>query len=119
MQLVLRRNFLGGAVVGAIGSGLAMKGCAALGDGAVLKPVGFSRARPVPNDTALPKQVNVAIIGGGYIGTAAALNLAERGVSVALFEKGVIAGESSGRSGGLVECSLLAPEKLELVEYSK
>jgi glycine/D-amino acid oxidase-like deaminating enzyme len=38
---------------------------------------------------------------------------------VAIFEKGVIAGEASGRSGGLVESQFLAPEKMQLVEYSK
>ncbi|MFX8692528.1 FAD-dependent oxidoreductase, partial [Acinetobacter baumannii] len=48
----------------------------------------------------LPKQVDVVVIGGGIIGVSAAFSLAERGVSVALVEKGVIGGEQSSRSWG-------------------
>ena len=42
-------------------------------------------------------------VGGGYVGCATALTLAERGVSVALCEKGVVAGEASGRSTGIID----------------
>ncbi|MCW1402940.1 FAD-binding oxidoreductase [Novosphingobium sp. MW5] len=84
-----------------------------------MKPKGFSRARPILTDTDLPGNVDVAIIGGGFIGTATALELARRGISVALFEKGVIAGESSGRSGGLIEAMLSDPTKMDLIELSK
>ena len=48
----------------------------------------------------LPKQTKVAIIGGGIIGLSTALFLAERGVPVALFEKGEVAGEQSSRNWG-------------------
>ncbi len=43
---------------------------------------------------------DVAIIGGGIIGCAAAYYLARRGVKVILLEKSVIGGEASGRNGG-------------------
>ena len=51
-------------------------------------------------DAALPARVDVCVIGGGVVGTMAALTLAERGVSVALVEKGRIAGEQSSRNWG-------------------
>jgi glycine/D-amino acid oxidase-like deaminating enzyme len=54
----------------------------------------------VDSDTTLPERVDVAIIGGGIIGTCTAMELAERGLKVALFEKGRIAGEQSGRNWG-------------------
>ncbi|MEL6103886.1 MAG: FAD-dependent oxidoreductase, partial [Pseudomonadota bacterium] len=43
----------------------------------------------------LPQQVDVAVIGGGVIGITAAWHLARDGYSVAVFEKGRIAGEQS------------------------
>ena len=45
---------------------------------------------------------DVAIVGGGIAGCASAYYLARRGLSVALFEKGRIAGEQSGRNWGFV-----------------
>jgi glycine/D-amino acid oxidase-like deaminating enzyme len=80
---------------------------------------GKSRARPVSSSDVLPKSVEVVIIGGGFVGTSAALTLAERGIPVALCEKGVIAGEASGRSMGYVDSQHLDPIKLELVARSK
>jgi glycine/D-amino acid oxidase-like deaminating enzyme len=64
-------------------------------------------------------QVEVAIIGGGFVGTSAALYLAQRGVPVALFEKGVIAGEASGRSTGWIESQMQSPLKQEITELSR
>ena len=54
----------------------------------------------VTSDLDFPKKTTVAIIGGGIIGVATALELAERGVSAVLFEKGIIAGEQSSRNWG-------------------
>ncbi|HWT62467.1 MAG TPA: FAD-dependent oxidoreductase, partial [Ochrobactrum sp.] len=48
----------------------------------------------------LPQGTKVAVIGGGVIGVSTALFLAERGIPVALFEKGKIAGEQSSRNWG-------------------
>ena len=55
---------------------------------------------PFPGDDTLPAAVDVVIVGGGIIGVTTALELAERGISVALCEKGVIAGEQSSRNWG-------------------
>ncbi|MFC4167741.1 NAD(P)/FAD-dependent oxidoreductase [Teichococcus aestuarii] len=55
---------------------------------------------PVASDTALPQEVDVAIIGGGIAGVCAAYFLAQAGQRVALLEKGVIAGEQSSRNWG-------------------
>ncbi len=114
-----RRQLLLAGSAGLLAGGAAVKLGSAISDGAGVRPKGFSRARPIVTDTVLPKKVDVAIIGGGFAGTSTALALAERGVSVALFEKGVIAGEASGRAGGLIEAQFEDPEKLELIEYSK
>ena len=57
---------------------------------------------PVIGDETLPKQVDVVVIGGGIIGAMTALELAERGISVALCEKGEIGAEQSSRNWGWV-----------------
>jgi glycine/D-amino acid oxidase-like deaminating enzyme len=51
---------------------------------------------------ALPDVVDVAVIGGGIVGCSAAYFLAREGLRVAVFEKGRIAGEQSGRNWGWV-----------------
>src|ERR1700747_2728133 len=58
------------------------------------------RVDPVRSDDALPARADIVIIGGGIIGTSAALFLAQKGVSVVLCEKGHIAGEQSSRNWG-------------------
>jgi len=55
---------------------------------------------PVQSDAKLPKAADVVIIGGGIIGSATAYYLAKRGLSVAVVEKGRIAGEQSSRNWG-------------------
>jgi glycine/D-amino acid oxidase-like deaminating enzyme len=54
----------------------------------------------VTSDETLPAATSVVIIGGGIIGTSAALTLASRGIPVALCEKGYIACEQSSRNWG-------------------
>ena len=54
----------------------------------------------VTGDTALPPRVDVVVIGGGIAGVAAAYFLAKKGRSVALVEKGHVAGEQSSRNWG-------------------
>ncbi len=55
---------------------------------------------PVSSDSDFPEKTTVAVIGGGVIGVATALELAERGIPVVLLEKGIIAGEQSSRNWG-------------------
>jgi glycine/D-amino acid oxidase-like deaminating enzyme len=43
---------------------------------------------------------DVVVIGGGFTGLSAALELAKRGIPVTVLEAGRIAGEASGRNGG-------------------
>ena len=56
--------------------------------------------RAVASDTALSPRVDVVVIGGGISGAAAAWELARRGQSVALVEKGRIGAEQSSRNWG-------------------
>ena len=58
--------------------------------------------RPLDAPGQLPGQVDVVVIGGGIVGVSTAWSLAREGVSVALCEKGHIAGEQSGRNWGWV-----------------
>src|SRR6202521_4039855 len=73
------------------------------------------RVDPVRSDDALPARVDVVIIGGGIIGTSTALFLAERGVSVALVEKGHIAGEQSSRNWGWCRKMARDPREIPLI----
>jgi glycine/D-amino acid oxidase-like deaminating enzyme len=66
----------------------------------------------------LPGVVDVAIIGGGIVGCSAALFLAREGLRVALFEKGRIAGEQSGRNWGWVRQQGRSPVELPLMMRS-
>src|SRR5690606_35746104 len=54
------------------------------------------------NRPVLPEAVDVAIIGGGIIGTCTAYALAQAGMRVCVLEKGVLAGEQSSRNWGWV-----------------
>ena len=51
-------------------------------------------------------QVDVAIIGGGFTGVATAVELAERGLKVAIVETNRVGWGASGRNGGQVTGSL-------------
>lgn len=73
---------------------------------------------PVEPDTDLPARADVVIVGGGIIGVSTALELAERGHSVVLLEKGVIAGEQSSRNWGWVRLSRRDPREIELMAAS-
>jgi glycine/D-amino acid oxidase-like deaminating enzyme len=70
------------------------------------------RVDSVPSDETLPARVDVVVIGGGIIGTSAALFLAQKGVAVALCEKGHIAHEQSSRNWGW--CRKMARDPREL-----
>jgi glycine/D-amino acid oxidase-like deaminating enzyme len=73
------------------------------------------RVDPVRSDDALPPRADVVIVGGGIIGTSTALFLAQKGVSVALCEKGHIAGEQSSRNWGWCRKMGRDPRELPLI----
>jgi glycine/D-amino acid oxidase-like deaminating enzyme len=70
---------------------------------------------PVHGDTDLPAKVDVVVIGGGIIGCSTALELAERGLKVALCEKGGIGHEQSSRNWGWVRITRRDPREVPLM----
>jgi glycine/D-amino acid oxidase-like deaminating enzyme len=72
----------------------------------------------VTSSPTLPAKVDVVVVGGGIVGVSTALTLAERGVSVALCEKGLIGGEQSGRNWGWVRQMGRDPAELPLAMLS-
>ncbi|MYZ46243.1 NAD(P)/FAD-dependent oxidoreductase [Propylenella binzhouense] len=73
------------------------------------------RLDPINDAASLPARVDVVIIGGGIIGASAALELAERGLKVALCDKGKVGGEQSGRNMGWVRLSHRDPREMPLM----
>lgn len=72
----------------------------------------------VANSPAFPEAVDVIVIGGGIVGTSITYEMAKRGISVALFEKGVIGGEQSSRNWGWVRQQNRDLFELPLAMYS-
>lgn len=100
MQLNRRKFLLGGVGVAAL---------AGLGGGAfmlqrpsLLEDRPQSRADSVVTSDKLPSKADVVIIGGGIVGIMSAMYLKEKGYSVVVLEKGVIAGEQSSRAFGWI-----------------
>jgi glycine/D-amino acid oxidase-like deaminating enzyme len=73
---------------------------------------------PVASDSVLPRRADAVVIGGGIIGSAAAYFLAKKGISVALVEKGQIAGEQSSRNWGWCRQQNRDIRELPLVQES-
>ena len=73
---------------------------------------------PLTPETAFPQKADVAVAGGGIIGTSTALWLARSGVSVVLCEKGHIAGEQSSRNWGWVRKARRDPREIPLIVES-
>src|SRR4051812_28943304 len=73
------------------------------------------RVDPVTTDETLPNRADVVIVGGGIIGTSAALFLAQKGISTVLCEKGHIAGEQSSRNWGWCRKMARDPREIPLV----
>jgi glycine/D-amino acid oxidase-like deaminating enzyme len=74
--------------------------------------VGTRLLETVESDAALPEAVDLVVIGAGMIGVAAAYAAAKAGHSVALLEKGVVAGEQSSRNWGW--CRVLNRDEREI-----
>lgn len=72
----------------------------------------------VSNSSDFPAKVDVIVIGAGIVGTCTAYELARKGVSVALFEKGIVGGEQSSRNWGWVRQQNRDLHELELAMYS-
>lgn len=70
------------------------------------------RLDTIESDAALPEAADVVVIGAGIVGVAAAWFLAAKGHSVALLEKGVVAGEQSSRNWGW--CRLMNRDEREI-----
>ena len=70
---------------------------------------------PFISDADLPARVDVVVIGGGIVGASTALELAERGQSVLLCDKGTIGGEQSSRNWGWVRLSMRDPREIPLM----
>jgi glycine/D-amino acid oxidase-like deaminating enzyme len=70
---------------------------------------------PVVSNDALPERADVVVIGGGVIGVATAMFLAEEGQKVVLCEKGEIAGEQSSRNWGWCRAMGRDPRELPLI----
>jgi glycine/D-amino acid oxidase-like deaminating enzyme len=68
----------------------------------------------VVEDRDLPERVDVVVIGGGIIGVSTALFLAGKGISVAVCEKGPVAGEQSSRNWGWCRATHRDLRELEL-----
>jgi hypothetical protein len=73
---------------------------------------------PVASNPTLPKRTDVVIVGGGIIGVATALFLAEKGIAVALCEKGQIAAEQSSRNWGWCRTMGRDPSEIPLAMES-
>lgn len=111
-----RRKFL----IAAGATGAAAAGIIGYTGTSVSLVPGVPRAASVPfNVEELPSSADVVVIGGGIVGTSTALSLAEGGLDVVLLEKGVIAGEASGRADGLVEGKMQDAQRLPLIGLSK
>lgn len=64
------------------------------------EPAGDFRRNP------LPPEVDVAVIGAGFTGLSAALELAKQGASVAVLEQHTVGWGASGRNGGMATTGL-------------
>ena len=74
---------------------------------------------PVESDAALPAAADVVVVGAGIIGVAAAYALAKAGHSVALVEKGVVAGEQSSRNWGWCRTMNRDEREIPLMQHSQ
>ncbi|MGH2495348.1 MAG: NAD(P)/FAD-dependent oxidoreductase [Ktedonobacteraceae bacterium] len=75
-----------------------------------------STVSPTPLSTDLPRMADVAVIGGGLMGTATCYWLARQGMPVALLERSALAAGATGRNGGLVVARTAGPYSKAITE---
>ena len=79
-----------------------------------LEPAGETANVPVVD---LPAQTDVAVIGAGYTGLHAAIQLRKSGVDVTVLESNTIGWGASSRNGGMLTPGLKAPIKSMVSRY--
>jgi glycine/D-amino acid oxidase-like deaminating enzyme len=72
----------------------------------------------IASDETLPVAVDVVIVGGGIVGTAAAYFLSKQGHSVALLEKGYVGCEQSSRTWGWCRQQNRDPREMPITQLS-
>lgn len=72
-----------------------------------------------PKDQELPAEVDVAVVGAGVTGLAAARNLAQGGASVVVFDRQHVGWGASGRNGGMVSVGSKRPLSEWVKAYGK
>src|SRR5215831_6892964 len=76
-------------------------------------------APPMQSARDLPENIDVAIVGGGFCGLSAALALAKRRVSVAVFEAETFGWGASCRNGGMVLTGMKLPVPTIIKRYGR
>jgi glycine/D-amino acid oxidase-like deaminating enzyme len=79
----------------------------------VIKPYWWEGAQPTEENTPLPAHADVVIVGSGYCGLSAGLELARAGLKVAVVDAGRIGEGASTRNGGMVSGGLKLPATLQ------
>ena len=74
---------------------------------------------PRPAQQEFPEHVDVAIIGAGFTGLAAARTLAKTGASVVVFDSETVGWGASSRNGGMVLTGLKLPAAMLMARYGK
>ena len=74
---------------------------------------------PRPAQQEFPGHVDVAVIGAGFTGLAAARTLAKSGASVAVFDSETVGWGASSRNGGMVLTGLKLPAAVLIARYGK
>ncbi|EKL3979061.1 FAD-binding oxidoreductase, partial [Morganella morganii] len=118
MKISRRKLILGVGAAGVLAGGASVLVPMVRRDGKFVEST--SRAKHVDGtEGALPKESDAVIIGGGMMGIMTAINLAERGMSVTVLEKGEIAGEQSGRAYSQIISYKTSKEIFPLHHYGK
>lgn len=118
--MVTRRSFMIGAGAGLTTFGLgAAAGAFLTANGGWIRGADLPRGELIETSDTLPLQADVVVVGAGIAGLSTAHALRDRGLSVVVLEKGVVAGEQSSRAFGWVYSAGWHPDKLQLANRSK